>query len=399
MKRFWLLALMILPLFLMACTSGSDADFNDSDPGYDTPPQEPDRDNDGAPPMGGDPIDRDFQPLVSDRKIIYRANIGIVATDMHSIYTMITSQLHDYQAYIEGEEIRQDRIYVTLRVKSDSLDDLLNLIRQGGEVMHYQKTSEDVTNQYSTFEARLNALNAQHERIIELIGTAETMSDLLELENRRTQIETELNQIGLQLAQYDSLIDYSTVQLTLTEIDDLSLLLPPSDRPGVSIVENTPHALNLRITNFNDDPSNITVKVFKDGVQIDQSTVLIQANSFQFVTLENLTSDTSYYLEVRGLQENKSVSTPSTIHVTTDRTFALQITHVFFVSISALLSFFRFLGLTVVAVVPFIIVFTVLGYPVYLAYKKFIRPKRIANKVAVERQIQEAQKARQKSPN
>ncbi len=399
MKRIWLLILLLLPFMLMACAAGSEHGFNDSDLGYDTPPQEPDRGDDGMPPVGGDPIDRDFQPAVINRKIIYRANIGIVATDMHSLYTVITSALHDYQAYIEAEEIRQDRIYVTLRVKSENLDDLLNEIRQGGEVMHYQKTSEDVTNQYSTFEARLNALNAQHDRIIELIQSAETMSDLLELENRRTQIESELNQIGLQLAQFDSLIDYSTIQLTITEIDDLSLLLPPSDRPGVSIINYTPRALELRVTNFYDDASNITVKVFKDGVQIDQKSVMIQANSFQFVTVENLNPDTSYYFEVRGLQENKSVSSPNTFHVTTDRTFALQITHVFMMSLMALLGFFRFLGLSIVAIAPFAVAFTLLGYPLYLVYKKTIRPKRIANKIEVERQIQEAQKARQKSPN
>ena len=392
MKRLMIVLTLFMFLVLGACQAGYDRGYDD-DYDYNTPaPSDPDADRPDAPPSGGEPIDFDMQPAVINRKIIYRANIGIVATDMHTIYQSLMGELLTYNAYVEAEEIRNDRIHVTLRVKSENLDDLLNLIRQGGEVLHYQKTSEDVTNQYSTFEARLNALNAQHDRIIELIQAAETMSDLLELENRRTQIESELNEIGLRLAQFDSLIDYSTIQLTITEIDDLSLLLPRSERPGAMVLDKTTRMIELRISNFTEDASNVTVKVYQDGIQIDQLSFLLQANSFQIRTIDNLNPDTPYYIEVRGIQENKSLSNPTTMHITTEPTFLIRVSNVFVTSISALIAFFQFLGLVIVAVLPFALAFAIIGTPLYIIYYKTLRPKRMANRMAVKAQIEAAKK-------
>ena len=162
---------------------------------------------------GGDISDFADNPVLANRKIIYIANLAILAEDPNAVYDIILSKLDIYEAYIEEEEITETRYEITIRVLSTNMIDFINDIKDNGELVSYSKTSEDITNSYSTFEARKEALETQHARILELIEIAVNLDDILTLEEERIDIESELNEIGLVLANYDSLVDYSTINI------------------------------------------------------------------------------------------------------------------------------------------------------------------------------------------
>ena len=71
--------------------------------------------------------------------------------------------------------------------------DEIEEIKTSGELVSFEKSSEDVTNAYSTFEIRYAALQARHARILELIEVAVDLDVILMLEEERYEIEVELN--------------------------------------------------------------------------------------------------------------------------------------------------------------------------------------------------------------
>ena len=78
-------------------------------------------------------------------------------------------------------------------------------------------------------ESRLAALETEEERLLELLAQAETMSDLLEIESRLTDVRYELESAASQLRLYDNQIDYATIYLSIDEV----LEYTPVEEPGI----------------------------------------------------------------------------------------------------------------------------------------------------------------------
>jgi hypothetical protein len=63
---------------------------------------------------------------------------------------------------------------------------------------------------------------------LELIDKAANLTELLELEKRLTEVRTELEQVTSQLLLYDNLVDYGTISLSISEVQELT----PVEEPG-----------------------------------------------------------------------------------------------------------------------------------------------------------------------
>ena len=77
---------------------------------------------------------------------------------------------------------------------------------------------DDVTLTYVATESRIQALQAEHDRLLELMAKAETMSDLLEVEARLTDVRYELEQVTSQMNVLKNQVNYGTVHLNVDEV-------------------------------------------------------------------------------------------------------------------------------------------------------------------------------------
>jgi hypothetical protein len=64
------------------------------------------------------------------------------------------------------------------------------------------------------------ALQTEETRLLELMAKAETMSDLLEIEARLTDVRYELERVTSQLRSYDDLVNYATIYLNIEEVKE-----------------------------------------------------------------------------------------------------------------------------------------------------------------------------------
>ena len=72
------------------------------------------------------------------------------------------------------------------------------------------------------------ALKTEQTRLLELMEQAETMSDLLEIESRLTEVRGELERYASQLKVLDNQIDYATVNLSLSEVTEYTPVVEKS---------------------------------------------------------------------------------------------------------------------------------------------------------------------------
>ena len=108
--------------------------------------------------------------------------------------------------------------YYVLRIPQQKLSELKSEAEQIGSVLNLTLTTENITAQYFDKESRLKSLRTQETRLLEMLEKADTMADMIELEQALADVTYKIEQLTGELQQYDSLVDYSTVTIHLYEV-------------------------------------------------------------------------------------------------------------------------------------------------------------------------------------
>lgn len=382
MKKTWILTILIsLGLLLSGCASDAEYDPSmiDDEGGYqddNTDLPNPDPVNEDPVEQGGTVQSDSALPELLNRKIIYEADMEMAVLDPDTVYDDVMDTIATYTAYVEAATITTERYRLTIRVLSSEFDDFIDDVKTTGELVSFAQTSEDITNAYSTFEARREALEARHDRILELIATAVDLDTILELEDERYEIEAELNQIGNTLANYDSLVDYSTVDLLIRKAVEEIIVLPRTTSPQVSVTEVTKNAISLELYNHSDENVTINVDLYQNGEFIEEYEESTYADSKVEVTFDDLKSDEEYTIKITALASEHRVSLTETLYRTTEPTYGNRTANTFVQSWNLLVTIFQGVGLVITGLLPFAITSAAILIPVRFIYvKKFRKPR------------------------
>lgn len=232
MKYLRLLTVLIFGVLLAACASDS---------GEDTATETADFDGGGAM-MEESMDDRDMAGEMdvmpdsdsSGSRLIGEKVIRTVSQDYETVNfpeatDFIRETVRRHDAFIEysyessytpsGGASRQYRIVdYTLRVPTEQLNAFLNdLEGMDAYRVSEQMGSEDVTQQYRDTEARIRVLDNKENRLTALLEQAETIEEIIQVENSLSDTIAEREQLQSQLDYFDDLIDYTVVRMTITE--------------------------------------------------------------------------------------------------------------------------------------------------------------------------------------
>ena len=167
--------------------------------------------------------------LPQGRKFIITIDLDAEAEDLNGALAAISEKLTALDGYMESQNIYNGSAYsgrryrhanLTLRVPAERLDEFTAAVDAISNVVSSSRDTDDVTLQYVDTESRVKALETERDRLLELMEQAETMSDLLEIESRLTDVRGELEQYASRLKVLDNQIDYATVNLSLSEVTE-----------------------------------------------------------------------------------------------------------------------------------------------------------------------------------
>lgn len=147
-----------------------------------------------------------------NRKIIYTVDISVKSDDLAKSSREIKALIDFEEDWIESERLSETTNYIVFRVKTSRLNEFVEGIKSDHETTRYEVSSEDVSNKYFDAEARKNTLIAERNRLVELIDSSNT-HEIIQINQRLSQIDTELLIINRDLSDIDSLVEYSTVKV------------------------------------------------------------------------------------------------------------------------------------------------------------------------------------------
>lgn len=171
---------------------------------------------------GNEPTSSSYKAFIDQRKIIMNAQIEIEVDDVVIIQKNIETLTTENNGYIGESRLNsynQEKRTVTmkLRVPSVRFNFMFNTICEMGKVLNSNKTSQDVTEQYTDLEGRIKNKKLEEKRILELLQKTGAIKDLLEVERELARVREEIEGMEGQLRLLSNQVSYSTIDINLYE--------------------------------------------------------------------------------------------------------------------------------------------------------------------------------------
>ncbi|WP_161525947.1 DUF4349 domain-containing protein [Trichococcus alkaliphilus] len=111
----------------------------------------------------------------------------------------------------------------TIRIPKDSVTAFLDDLEGGlGTKVSEQQGNEDVTQYYEDTATRISVLQSKEERLLTLLEQAETVEEILTIEDSLSAAIAEREVLQSELDNIDDLIDYTALYLTVSERSRIS---------------------------------------------------------------------------------------------------------------------------------------------------------------------------------
>lgn len=246
-KLFAILLSVLLLLSLCACGAGAknqsarDAGYYVSAPA-EAPMPEPEMAADeaayggfavnGSEMKGASPEAPEAKtPEVDPEKIIYSADATVETTEFEQTLEKLQALVQQVGGFIESSSINGSNYYsqargyagnrsanYTVRIPSARFSELMGSLSTLGNVPYTYTYTENITSRYYDVQARLTAYQTQEQRLLEMMEMAETVSDIIVIEDRLTELRYQIESLQSTLNNWDRQVSYSTVNVSVNEV-------------------------------------------------------------------------------------------------------------------------------------------------------------------------------------
>lgn len=172
-------------------------------------------------------------PEVDPDKIIYSADVTVETTEFEDGLASLEALIEKNGGWVQSSSVNganyysQSRGYsstrsadYTVRVPSDRFSALMTSLSDIGNVPYTHTYTENVTSQYYDAQARLTAYKTQETTLLAMMEKAETVSDVITIEDRLTELRYQIESIQSTLNNWDRQVSYSTVYISLQEVEE-----------------------------------------------------------------------------------------------------------------------------------------------------------------------------------
>ncbi len=158
----------------------------------------------------------------SEEKIVYTGDVVFESRQYDEFVKQLNAAIASYKGVSQslkeyGEASRT--MYLTVRIPAESFDQFINELRNtSGSVVSISVYSDNITRQYNETSIEIEALKTQHTRLLQLLEKAESLTDIIALEDRLSQVETRLTILENSRNDMDARVSYSTITITVREV-------------------------------------------------------------------------------------------------------------------------------------------------------------------------------------
>ncbi len=170
-------------------------------------------------------------PEENPEKIIYSGDATVETTEFEKSIAALEEMIKREGGFIESSSVNGSNYYdtsrgytsrrsasYTLRIPSEKFTALMGSLSEIGNVPYTHTYTENVTAQYYDVQARLKALQAQETRLVEMLTIAETVEDIITIEDKLSDVRYRIDSLQSSLNNWDRRVAYSSLSITVKEV-------------------------------------------------------------------------------------------------------------------------------------------------------------------------------------
>ena len=206
-----------------------------------------------APQEAGPGADEDgIREVDTRRKLIRTVNLSVETQDIDTLDQNIKQRVESLGGYIESSYMDGKRDVIdadsdgydditgsyigknrrsasyTVRIPVAKLDLFVEAVANETNITSQNMNVDEITSNYIDIDSRRKALEQEQKRLLEMMDLAETVEEMIQIEDHLADVRYELENIGSQLRSYDNRVAYSTVYLDVKEVKAYTPLVQDS---------------------------------------------------------------------------------------------------------------------------------------------------------------------------
>ncbi len=235
---FIFVLLFLMAVVMTACSASKNSTGNTEDSKSDTaaPQERPEAGTSSGSVDGGEALTQ-FNGMTSSTsaeiqdKIIRRVNMDVETQKFDDLIDSIQKQIDKLGGYVENSEISGQSYYnsndyrygtIVARIPKEKLNNFVLTVKEQANVVRSAQTSENVTLEYTDMESRKKALEIEQDRLFAILEKSDSLDSIITLESRLSDIRYELQKYESQLRLYDNQVEYSSVTLSIQEVNRIT---------------------------------------------------------------------------------------------------------------------------------------------------------------------------------
>ncbi len=162
------------------------------------------------------------------RKLIKTVNLTAETREFDKLIANVTERIESLGGYAQSVDISgnsysntsERSAFIVARIPAEKLDFFVKGVEDESNIVNKNESADDVTLEYADVEAHRNSLKIEQQRLNELLEQAETLENIIELENRLAEVRYEIESYESRLRTMDNMVVYSTVNLSINEVKE-----------------------------------------------------------------------------------------------------------------------------------------------------------------------------------
>ncbi|MBR2675344.1 MAG: DUF4349 domain-containing protein [Solobacterium sp.] len=173
-------------------------------------------------------------PAITGEKLVYTGSMTIETLDYEETVKAVRERITSYQGivqdknewdgdkswyYTDGRTRTSNRtLSMTVRIPTEKFDAFMNDMEGTGKMTNRSENVQNISRQYSDNAIEIEALEKQQERLLQMMDAANTVEDMIRVEERLSEVQMELNQKKSRQSTMDTDVQYSTIYLNINEV-------------------------------------------------------------------------------------------------------------------------------------------------------------------------------------
>ena len=196
-----------------------------ADYGYDYPMEDFDRDK-----MVGELAEGLVKSNTSFDKIIYTSDIELETLEFDKTIKDLYDMIERNGAFIETSSVSGTgynskyygsvwrTAFFSIRVPRDNFAGMTGSLSEIGNVTYSTTSADNITSSFLDTESRLKAYRTEEESLLEMLEKAETVEDMITVQDRLSWVRYEIESLTSTLNNWQNEVDYSTINLNISEV-------------------------------------------------------------------------------------------------------------------------------------------------------------------------------------